>query len=90
MGAMLWRILVPSEPAWETGDDRAKLEGSQGVATSSPLNILLVGAPGACKIQPMQFSGVRVGGGARQGGIDEKSAMKIAQKIRLKQLPDQQ
>jgi len=34
----------------------------------------------------MQFSGIRVGGGARQGGIDEKSAMKIAQKIRLKPL----
>ena len=63
---------------------------ARGVAILSPLDILLVGAPGACKIQPMQFSGVRVGGGARQGGIDEKSAMKIAQKIRLKQLPDQQ
>jgi len=41
----------PSEPAWETGDDRAKLGGSQCVATSSPLDILLVvaPAPGACK-----------------------------------------
>jgi len=38
------------------------------------------------KTQPMQL----VGGGARQGGIDEKSAMKIAQNIRLKPLSDQQ
>ena len=87
---MLRRMFDPSEPNWDTGDDRAKLEGSQCVAISSPLDILLVGAPGACKSQPSQFFGVRVGGGARQGGIDEKSAMKIAQKIRLKQLPDQQ
>ena len=38
---MLRRIFEPSEPAWETGDDRAKaeLEGSQCVATSSPLEI---------------------------------------------------
>jgi len=65
-GAMLRRIFYPSEPAWETGDDRANLEGSQCVATSSPLDILLVGAPGACKSQPSQFFGVRVGSGARQ------------------------
>ena len=38
-GAMLRRIFDPSEPAWETGDDRAELEGSQGVATSSPFDI---------------------------------------------------
>ena len=36
---MLRRIFDPSEPAWETGDDRAELEGSQGVATSSPFDI---------------------------------------------------
>jgi len=28
-GAMLWRMFDLSEPAWETGDDRAKVEGSQ-------------------------------------------------------------
>ena len=39
-GAMLRRIFDPSEPAWETSDDdRAKLEGSQRVATSSPFDI---------------------------------------------------
>ena len=63
---MLRRIFEVSEPAWETGDDRAKLEGSQCVATSSPLDILFVGAPGACTSQLLQFFGVRVGGGARQ------------------------
>jgi len=66
---VLRRIFDPSEPAWETGDDQAKLEGSQRVATSSPLDILLVGAPGACAIQPSQFSGEGVGGGARQGDL---------------------
>jgi len=45
---MLRRIFVVSEPLSETGDDRAELEGRQSVATSSPLDILLVGAPGAC------------------------------------------
>jgi len=66
---MLQRIFDHSEPAWETGDDRAKLEGSQCVEISSPLDILLVGAPGACKSQPSQFSGLRVGEGARQGDL---------------------
>ena len=66
---MLRRIFELSEPAWETGDDRAKLGRSQCVAISSPLDILLVGAPGACKSQPLQFFGVRVGGEARQGDL---------------------
>ena len=66
---MLRRIFVVSEPLSETGDDRAELEGRQSVATSSPLDILLVGAPGACKNQPSQFSGLRGGGGARQGDL---------------------
>jgi len=35
-GAMLWRMFDPSEPAWETGDDRAKLEGSQGCSNLVP------------------------------------------------------
>ena len=39
---MLWRMFDPSEPALETGDDRAKVEGSQCVTISSPLDILLV------------------------------------------------
>ena len=43
---------VMIEPIWKE---------ARGVAISSPLNILLVGAPGACKIKPMQFSGVRGG-----------------------------
>ena len=64
---MLQRIFDHSEPAWETGDDRAKLEGSQRVATSSPLDISLVVTPGACTSQPLQFFGLRVSGGARQG-----------------------
>ena len=63
---MLRRIFEHSEPAWETGDDRAKVEGGQCVATSSPLDILLVGAPGARTSQPSQFSGLRVGGGERR------------------------
>ena len=66
---MLRRIFEVSEPAWETGDDRAKLEGSQCVATSSPIDILLVVAPGACTSQPSQFSALRVRGGARQGDL---------------------
>ena len=32
-GSMLWRIF---EPAWETGDDQAKLEGSQGCSNLIP------------------------------------------------------
>ena len=44
---MLRRNFELSEPAWETGDDRAKLEGIQCVATSSPLEISLVVTPGA-------------------------------------------
>ena len=40
--AMLRRIFELSEPAWETGDDRAKLGRSQCVAISSPLDISLV------------------------------------------------
>ena len=69
-GALLRRMFDPFEPAWETGDDRAKLEGSQCVAISSPLDILLVGAPpGACKSQPLQFFGLRVGDEARQGDL---------------------
>jgi len=39
-----------------------KLEGSQGCSNlvSSPLDFLLVGVPpGACKSQPLQFSGLR-------------------------------
>jgi len=39
------------------------------VAISSPLDILLVGAPGACKSQPLQFFGLRVGGGVRQSNL---------------------
>ena len=63
-------LLAEDFPAWETGDHQAKLEGSQCVAISSPLDILLVGAPpGACKSQPLQFFGLRVGGGARQGDL---------------------
>ena len=51
---------VVSEPAWETGDDdRAKLEGSQCVAFSSPLYISMVVTPGACTSQPLQFFGLR-------------------------------
>jgi len=46
---MVWRIFDPSEPVWETGDDRAKLEGNQCVTTSSPLDSSWVVAPGACK-----------------------------------------
>jgi len=45
------------EPIWKE---------ARGVAISSPLYILLVGAPGACTSQPLQFSGVRVGVGARR------------------------
>ena len=33
---MLQRIFDHSEPAWETGDDRAKLEGSQGCSNLVP------------------------------------------------------
>ena len=54
-GAILWRMFDPSEPALETGDDRAKVEGSQCVTISSPLDILLVVAPGASTNQPFQF-----------------------------------
>ena len=61
---MLWRMFDPSEPALETGDDRAKVEGSQCVTISSPLDILLVVAPGASTNQPLQFFGLRGGGGA--------------------------
>ena len=44
---------VMIEPIWKEG---------RGVAISSPLDILLlVGAPGACKSQQSQFSGLRVG-----------------------------
>ena len=35
-GALLRRIFAPSEPNWETGDDRAKLEGSQGCSNLVP------------------------------------------------------
>ena len=48
----------------------------RGEAISSPLDILLVGAPGACKSQPLQFFGMRVGGGARQGDLMRNRAMK--------------
>jgi len=48
------------EPSWKE---------ARGVAISSPLDILLVGAPGACTSQPLQFFGVGVGGGARQGDV---------------------
>ena len=53
LGGDAGRMFDPSEPAWETGDYRAKLGGSQCVATSSPLDILFCGcAP------PPPFGGV--------------------------------
>ena len=54
-------IFELSEPEWETGDDRVMLEGSQCVVISSPLDISVVVAPGACKSQPSHFSGLRDG-----------------------------
>jgi len=66
---MLRRMFDPSEPNWDTGDDRAKLEGSQCVEISSPLHISMVVAPGACKSQPSQFFGLRGRGGAWQGDL---------------------
>ena len=39
------------EPIWKE---------ARGVAISSPIDILLVGAPGACKSQMLQFFGLRV------------------------------
>jgi len=35
-GAVLRRIFEVSEPAWETGEDRANLEGSQGCSNLVP------------------------------------------------------
>jgi len=52
--------VIMIEPSWKE---------ARGVAISSPLDILLVGATGACKSQPLQFFGVGVGGGARQGDV---------------------
>jgi len=42
-GAMLRRIFELSEPAWETGDDRANLEGSQGCSNLVPALYLVGG-----------------------------------------------
>ena len=58
---------VMIEPSWKE---------ARGVAISSLFDILLVGAPGACKSQPLQFFGMRVGGGARQGDLMRNRAMK--------------
>ena len=44
------------EPNWKE---------ARGIAISSPLDSSLVVTPGACKNQPLQLFGVRVGGGAR-------------------------
>ena len=47
---------VMIEPNWKE---------ARGIAISSPLDSSLVVTPGACKNQPLQLFGVRVGGGAR-------------------------
>jgi len=43
---------VMIEPIWKE---------VRGVAISSPLDILLVGTPGACTSQPLQFFGLKGG-----------------------------
>jgi len=53
-GVMLRRI-DPFEPVWETGDDRVMLKEAKCVATSSPLDILLEGAPANVKASRHSF-----------------------------------
>ena len=66
-GAMLRRIFDPSEPRGKPVMIEPSWKEARGVvAISSPLYILLVGAPGECKSQPSQFYDLRVGGGATQ------------------------
>jgi len=49
------RRIDPFEPVWETGDDRVMLKEAKCVATSSPLDILLEGAPANVKASRHSF-----------------------------------
>jgi len=63
---------------WETGDDRAKLEGSQGCCSNLVPSIYLVGG---CT-RRIQKPAVTVFSVEYPGDLlDEKSAMKIAKKF---------
>jgi len=83
-GAMPWRIFYPSEPAWETGDGRAKLEGSQGCSNLVPAWYLVGGCTPA-HVKASRCSFLAWGWAVENGGwCEKKLAMEDQQWIRLK------